>query len=119
MMRVLAIAIALVAACGASKEDAGDDFVDPYMDEPQPPECRDTSSTGCGDTGAPEVDACELSEECPAGLVCLGEFDGDRTPFRCLDMCIATKDESHWCTDDAACCDADAHCSPRGYCLAD
>ncbi|HWB76243.1 MAG TPA: hypothetical protein VG755_14835 [Nannocystaceae bacterium] len=120
MSRVRAVMLSsLLCACG-SKEDsaAGDDYVDPYMDEPLPPECRDTSSTGCGDTDAPDEDACELSEQCPDGQACIGEFDGDRSPFRCVSTCIATKDEAHWCTDDAACCDANAYCSPRGYCLA-
>jgi hypothetical protein len=118
--RILAASVVLLSACYDADDSAGgDDFVDPYMDEPLPPSCRETTSTGCGESSeSGEVDACEASTQCPADQVCLGAFDGDRSPFICTASCVPTESESEWCTDDASCCDANAHCSPRGYCLA-
>lgn len=127
-MRGLAVVLAIgsAAACSyAADSGGGDDYRDPYMDEPLPPNCRDTDattgsgSTGvCGDTEAAQ-DECERSSDCADGLACLSDFDGDRSPFQCVPQCVATADENRWCTDDLSCCDPAAHCSPRGYCLLD
>ncbi|MFO0633180.1 MAG: hypothetical protein U0168_10045 [Nannocystaceae bacterium] len=117
---VLAVSWACLAGCGADKEDAGagDDYTDPYMDEPLPPACRETTTGPCETDGEVE-DACEQSSDCADGEACLADFDGDRAAFRCVQACVPTLDESQWCTDDTSCCDAAAHCSPRGYCLVD
>lgn len=120
----LALVVAAASGCSAASDSAGgDDYRDPYMDEPLPPSCRDTDasssggSTGaCEDTDA-EQDECERSTDCADGLACLSDFDGDRSAFRCVPQCVATADEDRWCTDDTSCCDPAAHCSPRGYCL--
>ncbi len=114
--RIVVLAVLLAAgACGAKDDDAaGDDFVDPYMDQPLPPSCRDTSSGPCEDsTGDPPE--CTASVECPDEQVCAASFDGDIGTFRCEASCIATDDEARWCFDDAACCDASARCI-RGLC---
>lgn len=118
--RAVVMGVALVAAallgCAEDSRDAADDYSDPYMDEPLPPVCRDTSTGPCETDGEP-VDACEASSECPDGQFCRADFEGDRTAFSCVAECVGTADEQAWCTDDVGCCDAAAQCSPRGYCL--
>jgi hypothetical protein len=107
--------VALACACGAKDDSAGgEDFADPYMDEPLPPECRDTSTGACGDTD--EASECVTSESCPVDQVCAADFNGDIGRFRCQASCIASDDASRWCVDSAACCDAAASCV-RGLCL--
>jgi len=112
-----AILIATLGGCGDTSRDAeNDDYRDPYMDEPLPPVCRDTSTGPC-ETDGESVDACAASSECADGLSCRADFDGERTAFACTDVCVPTANEDAWCIDDASCCDPAATCSPRGYCL--
>lgn len=106
-----------MGACGeASRDAASDDYRDPYMDEPLPPACRDTSTGPC-ETDGEATDQCDASVACPDGQVCRADFSGDRTAFVCTAVCVPTADEDGWCIDDASCCDPAARCSPRGYCL--
>jgi hypothetical protein len=42
-----------------------------------------------------------------------------RGAFACVPECVGPMDEALWCFDDAACCDPNAHCTIRGYCVAD
>lgn len=114
--------------CGT---DAGD-FTNPMPEPQEPPwSCGDESgTTGCEtSTGTGEAQAssetgpwngegeCMSSEDCQSG-VCIADFlDRERGPFACVSTCIGLMDEAHWCADDAACCDPNATCSSRGYCL--
>jgi hypothetical protein len=108
-------AVLVAMACAAEDSADNDDYRDPYMDEPLPPVCKD--STGpCETDGEPE-DLCAASADCPAGQQCRADFDGERTAFECSDVCVPTANEDGWCIDDASCCDPAAQCSPRGYCL--
>ena len=119
---IVVVVVSVVGACAYKDDSAGgDDYRDPYMDEPLPPSCRETSTGPCETEGEPTggelIDQCAASDECPEGQQCLAEFDGDRTAFVCATACVPTADEDGWCIDDASCCDSNAQCSPRGYCL--
>jgi hypothetical protein len=114
--------LALVAAC-AKKEGSGDaagtaadDWVDPYMDDPQPPECQTSSGDVCTtDTGDGIHPTCDGTLDCADAEVCAAIFNGDIGTFVCQ-SCLADQDEARWCFDDAACCNPDATCV-RGLCL--
>lgn len=76
-----------------------------------------SSSSGSGGDGT-AVPECVTSEACDGAGVCVATWeDGVRGAFGCRFACIPTLDEVSWCSDDASCCDPDAVCSPRGYCL--
>lgn len=77
------------------------------------------SSTGDVSSSGGPVDACSQSDECTGGI-CAAQFDPDtsgRSGFECVFACIDNFDDVGWCADDSGCCDAEATCSPRGYCL--
>ncbi len=101
--------------CAASDGDlAGEE----YMDEDLPPwSCGTSGPTGtgpCESSGGPAPD-CVDSAQC-MGEVCAASFDGEIGPFECQSSCIEPMDDQRWCSDAAACCDADAICD-RGYCV--
>lgn len=76
----------------------------------------DGSSSGSSGGSA---DQCSVSDDCQ-GAVCAGAFDPEaeaRTPFECVFSCLENLDEEQWCSDDAACCDSEATCTRRGYCV--
>jgi hypothetical protein len=120
----LSLLVAL-AGCG----DDGGGASTGYMDDIPPNGCdteacptSDTAlGTGTTDTGSGEAgggDACNASQDCPVGTVCAASFDGDnRGPFACVSACIEAMDEASWCADAGACCNPDAACTDRGYCL--
>lgn len=114
-VRTTVVLALLGLACGDSDRADNAEYRDPYMDEPLPPVCKDTTGP-CETEGVPE-DACAASTDCPVGQLCRADFDGERTPFECTDVCVPTAGEDAWCIDDASCCDPAARCSPRGYCL--
>lgn len=107
-----------VTACFAPKDDAiaGES----YMEEDFPPwSCMDEGSTGaCATSGGAAATPCVLSADCPGAEVCVAAFDGDIGALRCAPLCVVDHDENSWCSDDAACCNADATCV-RGLCIAD
>lgn len=115
-----ALMAALTGACGDSKELAN---AEGYMPEDLPPWTCDTdassgggSESGCGD-GTGEVDECRSGDECQGGY-CVASFNGDIGVFACRQACIPSMDESQWCADASACCEANARCE-RGYCIVD
>jgi hypothetical protein len=77
----------------------------------------ETSSTGDpapGAAGSP----CDRSLDCNDDLVCAAFFDrGERGVYACVEACIGVMDEARWCADASACCDPDAVCTARGYCI--
>ena len=78
------------------------------------------SSGGSSSTTAPVVDDCEATGSCLGGDACVAEWDAQaesRGPFVCRFACVPLLDEASWCLDDAACCDASAQCTARGYCI--
>jgi hypothetical protein len=128
MLRAFATVVAAsalaVAACG---DDSAGDYT--YMEEDLPSggECETDgmpgADTGCveNSTGPPPDGSvgspCGRSAECNAGLVCSAPFDGERGEFACVDLCIEQMDEAKWCADASSCCDPDATCTSRGYCV--
>jgi hypothetical protein len=89
--------------------------------------CRDTDTDACetgssssGTQGQVPADTCNSSEDCFGSGACVAAWDpedGTRGPYTCQFMCVPLVDETTWCTDDAACCDAQARCTARGYCV--
>ncbi len=79
-----------------------------------------SSTTGHTTVGIP--DECALSEDCPRGELCVAPFDQSagpegKGPLACVTECVVIMDEDRWCADAAACCDLDAECTDRGYCV--
>lgn len=79
-----------------------------------------SSSTGHSSVGIP--DECTLSEDCPAGELCVAPFDQSAGPegkgaLACVTECVVIMDEDRWCADATACCDPEAECTDRGYCV--
>jgi hypothetical protein len=111
-MRLSLIVVGLVfAGCGSAE-------LSDYMDEDLPAgQCKETEGDVC-ETGG-EGDQCGSTQDCGGDLICAAQFNGDIGRFECQDVCIPTMDETRWCMDDAACCDAAATCGPRGYCMID
>lgn len=68
-----------------------------------------------------EVDECQLTSDCDAGLFCVAPFIESLGPEgkglnECVAECVDLMDEARWCLDAAACCDPAAVCTDRGYC---
>lgn len=116
--------ISTSVACGDDSAGAGDYG---YMPDqlPSGEECETSggATDGCAasDTGPPSDGSvgspCESTEDCHVGLACSAPFDGDRGDFACVDACIDIMDEARWCADASACCDPEATCTMRGYCV--
>lgn len=80
-----------------------------------------SSSTGEGNTFG-ELDECARTSDCGADLFCVAPFDESLGPQgkglnECVTQCVEIMDETRWCLDAAACCDPDAMCTDRGYCV--
>lgn len=136
---VLGVVVALGLACDGGTDEgtsaAGPGGLSDEMPEDLPAgECREggtdaedcesgsTSTGGSGSTsgqaGDAEMPECTVSDDCQGAGACAADWeDGVRTPFSCRFTCIPTLNETAWCGDDASCCDADAVCTPRGYCI--
>ncbi len=128
-------ALVALMACDAD----GPEFTDEMPDDLPAGTCRDTDAEDCetstgsapvgagtssGDTGTTTSggpsDACSDSEGCLGGDTCAALWNPQtesRGPFACQFACVPLLDETAWCSDDAACCDAQAVCTPRGYCV--
>ncbi len=77
------------------------------------------ATSGGGSTGTAAVEGCD-AEACLGGDACVAEWDAvaqSRGPFVCRFACVPLVDDTAWCHDDAACCDASARCTERGYCV--
>jgi hypothetical protein len=127
--------LALVGGgCGGSDDSEG------YMDDQPPngscdtdgsdPDCLSTdggtgsetsgatsggTSAGSASTGG-DADECKASTDCPDDQLCVADFEGDkRGPYQCVAACLENRDEAKWCADAAACCNAAAMCTDRGF----
>lgn len=79
-----------------------------------------TSNGGGSSSTAAVVDGCEGTQSCMGEGACVADWDAQaesRGPFACRFACVPLLDEAAWCGDDAACCDASAVCTARGYCI--
>ncbi len=139
------LALGLLGGCADSTAAEGDSFSD-YMPEDLPAGgCRDTerpdgeptgglescdtdaTTTTTGDaaassSGTASDDACQASEDCNGTESCAATWDAQtqtRGPLACQFACIPALDDASWCSDDEACCDVDARCTERGYCVLD
>ncbi|MEM9463420.1 MAG: hypothetical protein AAGF11_55270 [Myxococcota bacterium] len=79
------------------------------------------SSTSDNGNTFGEVDECQLTSDCDAGLYCVAPFIESLGPEgkglnECVAACVDLMDETRWCLDAAACCDPAAECTDRGYC---
>ncbi len=138
-LRTLGVLLALGLGCDAESDpsaqaDAPGDLSDEMPEDLPAGECRtgetdaedcesgSSSSGGSGSTssqaGTVDTLECVVSDDCDgAGACAAGWEDGVRSAFSCRFACIPTLNESAWCRDDASCCDADAVCTGRGYCI--
>ena len=137
----LALSLAWIGGCYVDDADSG------YMDDQPPngvcetdgddPDCLTTgadstsgtsSGTDGGGTGTTDAttgasggvdgDQCQASADCPDGELCVADFIVDkRGPYQCVGMCLEEMDEAKWCADAAACCNAGAACTDRGFCV--
>lgn len=79
----------------------------------------ETSSTGAPDpstTGGGD-DGCSLSRPCEAGYCVAPYADNERGAFACVEACVGPNEAASWCFDASACCDPEAVCTSRGYCV--
>jgi hypothetical protein len=80
----------------------------------------ESDSEGAGSSTGVDDGQCHGTDECAASEFCVAPYaDNVRGAFACVSECVGPMDESVWCYDDAACCDATAACSIRGYCETD
>ena len=137
---MLAVLLAAGLGCNGEPNESlvhdgpGEDLSDEMPEDLPAGECRagdtDTedcemgSSSGGGSGGSSSQDGagaaseCAMTEECSGAGACAASWEeGGRTPFSCRFTCIPTLDEGAWCRDDASCCDVDAVCTGRGYCV--
>lgn len=131
-----ALAVLLALGCdaddGRSTQDAetvyGEEMPEDLpaggcREDVDPEDCdveRSSSGPSDGESSQRDGDAseCEVSDDCGGAGSCVAVWDGDeRSAFACRLSCIETLDEAAWCRDDDACCDADATCTQRGYCV--
>jgi hypothetical protein len=118
MHRHLIATMMLLASCFAPASDiagTGDTEFDP--DDVPSGNCGETNNDPCTSTGVEAEDGCSATLPCDAGLFCAASFDGDIGRFDCRDACVPDMDETRWCFDDAACCNAGSVCQGRGYCV--
>lgn len=128
-----------LAACGDDLPDdiMGGDDSPPAMsstsDGGEPVTTTSTTSAATTSTSASSssdgevntfgaLDECEVSSDCARGLLCVAPFDESLGPEgkglnECVMECVVIMDEARWCADAAACCDPEAECTDRGYCV--
>ena len=107
---VLAISGCFSANPDAAASGGSDDLENPPP--AVPPVCPQDETT-C-------EDECQGGNDCASGQVCAAAFDPDRggiTVTQCRTACIPLDDEASWCVDDGSCCDPEARCTSRGYCV--
>lgn len=108
------LALLTIAGCAGDALSA-----DSYMDEDHPPYGCDSEPTGpCGSSSdaGPNGGSCQGGLDCANGEFCAASFDGDIGQFECQSACIESMDDTRWCYDSSACCNATDTCT-RGYCI--
>ena len=134
MNRVVVVSLSLLlGGCFAPGETFSDEMPDDLpagaCRDTDPEDCATTSSSGSdssgesssssSSTGAP-ADDCQGSDGCLGDDACVAAWDAEaeaRGAFACQFACVPLLDEALWCSDDASCCDPDAVCTARGYCV--
>lgn len=79
-----------------------------------------TSETTAAETTGGPAPVCLSSDDCLGNDVCVASWDPETQTAGepdCAFACIPSYDETQWCADAAACCDPDATCTARGYCV--
>lgn len=79
-----------------------------------------TTGPGGTETTQAVIDGCDGSQACLGNDACVAAWDeqtNSRGPFQCQFACVPLLDEATWCRDDASCCDPEAVCTARGYCV--
>lgn len=76
---------------------------------------RETAATA-GDPVDCVVDGCIGQGVCAAPWDAEAEMLGE---FECRFSCVPLLADVSWCANDEACCDSDARCTDRGYCVFD
>ena len=123
------IAGLLLGGCG-SDDDAftdempedlpqGQSGTDGETDTAETPTSSGTTTSGDETTGGP-APACQSSDDCLGNDVCVASWDPETQTAGepdCAFACIPSYDETQWCADAEACCDPDAICTARGYCV--
>lgn len=94
----------------SSSGDAEDETTDVATSLTTAP-AEESSSTG------DDVSGCNVANPCEVGYCVAPYADNDRGEFACVPDCVMPGDETSWCFDAAACCDAEATCTERGYCV--
>ncbi|MGH1344026.1 MAG: hypothetical protein ACRBN8_20880 [Nannocystales bacterium] len=128
MLLLFAFAGSACFAPGRLTDEMPEDFPAMGCEDTDTDACVSSSGSGGagGSTGgqssatAPAADDCEASQTCLGEDSCVADWDaeaGSRGPYTCRFACVALLDEASWCRDDAACCDASARCTARGYCV--
>jgi hypothetical protein len=79
-----------------------------------------TTSGGPSSVGIP--DECTVTADCLDGELCVAPFDQTagaegKGAYECVPECVVIMDEDRWCADADACCDPEAECTDRGYCV--
>lgn len=133
------VAAMAIAACSDPGRTEAQSSVGWMDDDDFPGSCRGTGTDGGTDTDPCDTDGtgdapvgaatdgaatepqagCRASTECMGGS-CAAPYDPDnqqRGSFECRFVCVPNLDEQSWCADDSSCCDPQATCTARGYCL--
>ncbi|MEM6295111.1 MAG: hypothetical protein AAGA54_27820 [Myxococcota bacterium] len=129
------VGLLATAGCFSPNASADGDLGDAMPDDLPPGGCRDTtggaedceteaapdpSTTGASTGAEAEDDRCGSVDDCNGGRACAAAWDPEtntRGPLECQFACVPILDERAWCIDDASCCDANAVCTARGYCI--
>jgi hypothetical protein len=108
--------LAADSASGTTAESTGSSSDDGFSSAPG---TESTATSGVSDpstTGEPD-DGCSLSRPCEAGFCVAPYADNERGAFACVEACVGPDEAASWCFDASACCDPDAVCTSRGYCV--
>ncbi len=138
-MRLNCWTLAWIASLGgfamSACDDGGGDLVDEMPDDLPAGNCgvasggqqecetdgTSSATASAGGTTTTGVSGeCQSSADCLGNDVCVASWNAQtQTPgeAECSFSCIPNYDDAQWCSDDAACCDPEATCAGRGYCV--
>lgn len=132
--KLAVIAGLLVGGCSSDDGDFSDEMPEdlPQGQSGTDGETDPSTSSGVAETGTTEETtsggettgepgpACLSSDDCLGDGVCVAPWDPETQTAGepdCAFACIPSYDETQWCADAAACCDPEAICTARGYCV--
>ncbi|MBV1861236.1 MAG: hypothetical protein KUG77_22655 [Nannocystaceae bacterium] len=83
----------------------------------------DGGSSGLGEGSSTAGDPADcVVDGCVGQGVCVAPWDESAEQlgeFECRFSCVPLLDDASWCANDDTCCDAQARCTDRGYCVLD